>query len=112
MMQGPACLTGDAPAPSAAGRRRARGRRLWSALGVFMAFITPLLVPRATAAQFFDPDNRVLCWTCNSHNYHFAGGATVGAMLRVMPFVKQSWETPAGRVATVEIGRASCRERV
>ncbi len=106
MVQGRPYVAGDTPAPSVAACRQARGRRLFSALGVVVALVNPLLVPRATAAQFFDPDSRVLCWTCNSHNYHFAGGATVGAMLRVMPFVKQSWETPAGRVATVAIAGA------
>src|SRR5204863_186297 len=41
---------------------------------------------------------------CNSHNAHFIGGATADAALHVMPFVKKSWETPAGRIATVAIG--------
>jgi hypothetical protein len=84
-----------------------------AALGVAAA------VPRAGAAQFFDPDNKILCWTCNSHGDHFAGGALTDAALHVMPFVKTSWETPGGRVAVVAVAGvgwelidyAQCRQR-
>jgi hypothetical protein len=65
---------------------------------------TTSATPRPSSAQFLDPDNKVLCWHCNSHNSHFIGGAAADAALHVMPFVKQSWETPAGRIATVAIG--------
>ena len=61
------------------------------------------VTPRAGVAQFLDPDNKILCWRCNSHDAHFAGGAVTDAALHVMPFVKTSWETPVGRVAVVAV---------
>src|SRR5947208_514097 len=73
-------------------------------LGVLALLVTSTFVPRASPAQFLDPDTKVFCWHCNSHNSHFIGGATVDAALHVMPFVKKSWETPAGRIAPVAIG--------
>src|SRR2546422_8898412 len=73
-------------------------------LGLLALLVTSSFIPRASPAQFLDPDTKVFCWHCNSHNSHFIGGATADAALHVMPFVKKSWETPAGRIATVAIG--------
>ncbi len=73
-------------------------------LGLLALLVTSTFIPRASPAQFLDPDTKLFCWHCNSHNSHFIGGATAGAALHVMPFVKKSWETPAGRIATVAIG--------
>jgi len=72
-------------------------------LGILVLVATLTLIPRCGVSQFLDPDNKILCWHCNSHNAHFIGGATADAALHFMPFVKQSWETPARRVATVAI---------
>src|SRR5256885_4189439 len=73
-------------------------------LGLVAVLVTSTFTPRASPAQFLDPDTKLFCWHCNSHNAHFIGGATVDVALHVMPFLKKSWETPAGRVATVAIG--------
>ena len=73
-------------------------------LGLLALLVTSTFIPRASPAQFLDPDTKLFCWHCNSHNSHFIGGATADAALHVMPFVKKSWETPAGRIATVAIG--------
>src|SRR3989454_10842251 len=73
-------------------------------LGLLALLVTSTFIPRASPAQFLDPDTKLFCWQCNSHNSHFIGGATADAGLHVMPFVKKSWETPAGRIVTVAIG--------
>ena len=73
-------------------------------IGLWCVLAIAVCLPRTSLAQFLDPDTKVFCWHCNSHNAHFIGGATADAALHVMPFVKKSWETPAGRIATVAIG--------
>ena len=62
-------------------------------LGLLALLVTSTFIPRASPAQFLDPDTKLFCWHCNSHNSHFIGGATADAALHVMPFVKKSWET-------------------
>src|SRR5256885_9027093 len=73
-------------------------------LGLVAVLVTSTFTPRASPAQFLDPDTKLFCWHCNSHNAHFIGGATVDVALHVMAFLKKSWETPAGRGAAGGIG--------
>ena len=54
------------------------------------------VAPRAGVAQFLDPDNKILCWRCNSHDSHFAGaiGLTphVDRPDQLFPAVRQLFE--------------------
>ena len=43
-------------------------------LGLLALLVTSTFIPRASPAQFLDPDTKLFCWHCNSHNSHFIGG--------------------------------------
>lgn len=70
-------------------------------------------------AQILDPDNKILCWSCYSHNAHFAAGVAVNRFATLGLFAP-SWRGSAvGRVAIAGIAGtayefmdyAGCRRR-
>lgn len=64
-----------------------------------------LASPRPARAQFFDPDNKLLCWSCPSHNDHFVVSAIFDLVIRPAPFLAKSWrQSPLKRIAIVTIG--------
>ena len=69
---------------------------------VVWAVLLGIMAAAARAQQqFFDPDTRLLCWACYSHNGHFAGGVVVDAVVH-LPIA--GWhKTAGGRIATVAV---------
>jgi len=77
-------------------------KRIWLVTLLILGFGAA----RPARAQFLDPDRAWTCWHCYSHNAHATISAGLTLSLRVMPFVKQSWQRPVGRVAIIAIGGA------
>ena len=75
----------------------------WTIAAVVLC--TTLVAARPAEAQFFDPDNKPGCWSCYSHNSHFAVSAVFDVAIRPMPIFAKSWRRAAlGRVAIVTVG--------
>ena len=71
----------------------------WRWLAVLVVLLCPL---KPLRAQFLDPDNRITCWSCYGHRYHFMAGAAIDLAMRPAPFFAKSWRTHViGRLGTV-----------
>jgi len=74
---------------------------------------------RPASAQFFDTDNKILCWSCYSHNAHFAAGVALDRFATLGLFAPSWRGSVVGRVAIAGIAGtayevldfASCRRR-
>ena len=76
-------------------------RRFW----IVVSLVVATLVGRSAQAQLLDPDNKLLCWSCPSHNSHFITSAAFDLAVRPMPFLSKSWrQSPYGRIGLVAIG--------
>jgi len=73
-------------------------------IGLLVVVMTALSAHRAQA-QLLDPDNKLFCWSCPSHNSHFVVSAAFDLAVRPAPFLSKSWrQHPLGRLGLVAIG--------